>query len=233
MPVTVVDSLKGAFLTHLFLKEWPFNMKDLPVPDTSGSFEASLASRIVYDGSYWYQAMDELLQYYRQTGKLSDALKVAEASTLVFPYEEDSYITCYDISIKMRNIQKAEFHLQKAFQLNPQADKARELVALNLDMDEPERAMKYLEFLMKNDQTNMTAYSAMRGNIDMINTMKSNLLNSPDDIELINALARIYLQLGYKDAAGKYLNLALKVDPKNAGSLTLLKEAEALPGNYN
>jgi tetratricopeptide (TPR) repeat protein len=100
-------------------------------------------------------------------------------------------------------------------------------------MDEPERAMKYLEFLMKNDQTNMTAYSAMRGNIDMINTMKSNLLNSPDDIELINALARIYLQLGYKDAAGKYLNLALKVDPKNAGSLTLLKEAEALPGNYN
>ena len=233
MPITTVDSLKGIFLMNLFLKEWPFNRTDIPEPDTESSFEAKLANQIVYDGSFWYQAMGELSDYYQQNKDWAGALKVAEASTLAFPYEESSYVTSYRMSLKLNNLKKAEFHLNKAFQLNPDMDKARDLFSLNMDIDDTETSMTFLNFLIENDQKNNAAYSAMKGNVELINTLKSTLKISPDKIDPLNALAGIYLKLNYKNAAIKYLEMALKEDTNNTKSVELLEQAKALPNFYN
>ncbi len=233
MPLTTVDSLKGIFLMDLFLKEWPFNRTDIPEPDTENSFEAKLANQIVYDGSLWFQAMDELSKYYQQNEDWADALKVAEASMLEFPYEESSYAASYQMSLKLNNLKKAEFHLHKAFQLNPETDKARDLFSLNMDIDDTEKAKGFLAFLIENDQTNSVAYSAMKGNLELINTLKTTLEISPDKIDPLNALAGIFLKLNYKNAAIKYMEMALKEDPDNTQSLELLEQAKALPNFYN
>ena len=233
MPVTTVDSLKGVFLMNLFLKEWPFNRTDISEPNIESSFEAKLANQIVYDGSFWFQAMEELSNYYQQNENWNGALKVAEASILAFPYEENSYAESYRMCLKQNNLKKAEFHLQKAFQLNPGIDKARDLFSLNMDNDNVEKAMTYLNFLIENDKENKAAYSAMEENMELINTLKTTSKNVTDKTESLNALAGIYLKLRYKNATTKYLEMALKEEPNNTESLELLEQAKALPNFYN
>lgn len=232
MPITAVDSLKGTFTMNLLLKEWPFNKKDLPELDTESSLEARLANQIVYDGNYWFMAMDELSKYYQQNENWADALKVAESSILAFPYDEESYIESYNMSLKENDIKKAAFHLYKAFHLNPDLDKARGLFSLNMDMDDTEKALTYLNYLAENDQKNNAAYSTMKGNLELINTLKTIIKAEPDNIESINALANVYLQLRYKKATIKYLEMALTEDSDNTQSLDLMKQAEVLPDSY-
>ncbi len=233
MPLTSVDSLKGIFLMNLFLKEWPFNRTDILDSDIDSSFEASLANQIVYDASLWYKAMDKLSLFYQQKQDWNNALKVAEASILAFPYEESSYAEAYKISLKQNNLNRAEFHLHKAFQLNPDINKARDLFSLNMDLDKIDRAIKYLDFLIQNDSSNTSAYTAMKKNTEIIKSLKSTIEISPDDIESLNNIASIYLKINYKNATLKYLSTALKISPNNLQSLSLLEKAEALPDFYN
>ncbi len=232
MPLTTVDSLKGIYLMDLLLKEWPFNRTDISEPNLS-SLEANLANRVVYDAGYWYDAMGELSSYYQSRGDWSNALKVAEASMLAFPYEESSYAESYQMSLKNNNLEKAEFHLHKAFLLNPAVDKARDLFSLNMDIDKIESATYYLDFLLLNDKGNSEAYSLMKEKLNQINTLKLTLAENPDDVDLINQIASLFFQLNYKDVTIKYLEMSLRKDPNNSPAQELLEQAEALPNFYN
>lgn len=115
MPVTRVDSLKGAYEIAQLRTEWPFT--EASVPPTPHTFEEQLAMDLLHGKIAWHQAMDTLLPYYISQNRYPEALKVAEAALLEYPEEPVFYNTAAQLSIQLGKKEQAATYMQKAFEL--------------------------------------------------------------------------------------------------------------------
>jgi len=116
MPVTRVDSLKGAYEIAQLRAQWPFD--EPPVKIQPHSFEERLASDLLTGKIAWSQAMDELLPYYLKQNNYPEALKVAEAALLEYPEEVVFYRTAAQLSIQLGRNNQAALYMQKAYELS-------------------------------------------------------------------------------------------------------------------
>jgi len=117
MPVTRVDSLKGAYEIAQLRSKWPFN--ESPIDTRPHTFEERLASDLLAGKIAWNQAMDTLLPYYLGQNNYQNALKVAEATLLEYPEEPVFYKTAAQLSIQLGNTSQAALYMQKAYELSP------------------------------------------------------------------------------------------------------------------
>lgn len=115
LPVTKVDSIKGAYEITSLKMQWPFNepLKKLKPQ----SFEEKLAAGLLAKKIGWAQVMDTLMPYYVQQNNYPEALRVAESALLEYPYDAAFYEFAGKFSIMLSRNRQASLYMQKAFEL--------------------------------------------------------------------------------------------------------------------
>ncbi len=221
MPITQVDSLKGAYEIMLLKEGWPF-LQPLPPIDTSHkkTIEEQLAGALVVRQIAWGPAMNQLLNHYLQQNQAAAALQVTEALILEEPYQPVFYQQAGKLAMNLEQNPLAVLYLNKAFGLHPDPESARNLMITLLKMDQPAAALPYLNYLLSKDPGNQ----AQIGLLTMVNELielKQRLESDPDNLALLQAIAAQYLKFANTQAAWIYLNKAESLSPKDNGTLSL------------
>jgi tetratricopeptide (TPR) repeat protein len=223
MPITLVDSLTGAYRITKLKRSWPFNeggKEDLLDTGSNGSEEQKLAHDLVYGHIRWPEAMESLYSYYVGNNDLPKAKKVVEALILEYPEEASYYERAANVCGKLKDLDNAAFYFKKAFALSPLPEEARTLGVIYLDLDEPAEALPYLDYAINNlsDRRLMV----VKRYAEEIIQLERTAAKDSSDVTILHEIASRYLNMGDKDCASKYAEKILRADPKNSSALTLL-----------
>ena len=96
-----------------------------------------------------------------------------------------------------------------------------------MQSDKLDETKQYLAYIKQNDQSDRMSVQLLR-DIDEIASLKKELLESPRNIEITNALANYYLHFGNVETARKYIDKSLAINANNNVSAKLLQELNKL-----
>ncbi len=200
MPVTKVDSIKGAYEIAALKMRWPFNQpkQQLPV----NTFEEKLAADMLTGKISWNQSLDTLLPYYDQRNDYANALKVAETALLEYPYDATFYVFAGRYSQLLTKTNQAALYMHKAFQLQPTGELATMLTNLHLYSDEPELALYYVNYNISHSLSKKVLINTQQMIQQLCSLKKSFTKDRPDKSG--NQIAALYRQLGCETVAKKY-----------------------------
>jgi tetratricopeptide (TPR) repeat protein len=232
MPVTTVDSVYGGLVILFMKEEWPFYEPASYNKNKPKSYPEKLAVMIFLKQLNWEQAMDSLYRFYLGSGKVSEAIKVAKEVDYEHPDEWEISSEIGKLYLDIRNYDEALYYYKKAFYHNNRVDLARKIVLLLLQSDNLDETKQYLAYIRQNDQSDMMSIQLLR-DIDKIASLKKELLESPQNIEITNALANYYFHFGNVEATRKYIEKSLAINAKNNVSAKLLKELNKLINTDN
>ncbi|WP_461449719.1 SGNH/GDSL hydrolase family protein [Mucilaginibacter sp.] len=109
MPITHMDSLKGAYQMMMLKTGWPFNQ---PIPKdfkVENSISGELATKVALGHMKWNAAMEALYQYDQKNGDKANALTTAEGLVLQFPQTADLYNYVGNLNYQLKNYAKQHF----------------------------------------------------------------------------------------------------------------------------
>ncbi|QMU29055.1 GSCFA domain-containing protein [Adhaeribacter radiodurans] len=227
MPITMVDSLKGAYEIMMLKEGWPFNEPMLPEVKKEKTTEESLAGAVAVKQISWGEAMNRLLKHYLVNNNQRGALKVTEALLLNQPYDREIYVQAGKLSMNLDDYNKAAFYLKKAFDMENNLETAQSLYITMLKADKPEEAMPYLSYAASQNQSNFPL-SQLQLFVQQLIALKSRYQHDTTNINLSNQLAAGYLQFANTAAASKYINKSLRLDSDNGVALQLKKQVQAI-----
>ncbi len=210
MPITPVDSLKGVYEVEMLKEGWPFNPPVSTGVKRGRSVEENIAGSLLAEKLSWNEAMEQLMNYYLKEKNLQGALRVAEAVMLEYSYDPTFYVYAGQFSRQLKKNQQALLYLQKAFELQPNAQLARELFILHLKLDQPERAIPYVEYATIRSFSN-THTGGLKALLQTIVRLKTDLQADPVNGRLMNELAALYQQMGNTEVAAQYKGRALNI----------------------
>ncbi|HAH22164.1 MAG TPA: hypothetical protein DCL77_00060 [Prolixibacteraceae bacterium] len=227
MPVTIVDSLKGAYQIMLLKEKWPFNQ---PAPvdfNQLNSFEDQLALSLLYQKTTWIRAMRTQIDYYSKLNDQANVLKVAEASVL--QVVNNAYYLFYvgQLCVEQGLNQKAKVYLQHAFKLSPRVDTAQKLAILFLKDDQPEMALPYLIYLQQSDASRPVYASTILLAKNIIE-YKNKLNGGTADVGIMNQIAINYFKMQNNGIALQYAEKAFALDKSNKETSKLLRKIKSI-----
>ncbi|NJO01184.1 MAG: hypothetical protein HC880_05315 [Bacteroidia bacterium] len=218
MPFTRVDALYAQYKTWMLKERWPFN-EPMPRETTrKKSFEEKLAGGLAVRTIEWGDGLHALYDHYMKQQQYEKALKVIESLLLEFPYDLRLYTRVLSLAQRIKNYELAFLYARKAFDKNPSLEWARLAFINGLRLDETARSLPYLQYAVQGGQKELIPMLNMTG---MIDQMKQKLLAQGQDLATIRQIAQYYMQIGNFRAAGKYVNMALALAPKDETSLAL------------
>ncbi len=216
MPISRVDSLAALYRMGNLKRSWPFSESmtadSMPVVSTEDRIAYALANK----QTDWYSAMDTLYNYYISHDQFNAAKTVAEGLVLEYPEDPAYALKTGNLYGKLNNYRKAIFYFKRAFEISPAPELAKTLFVLYLKMDRPVEAMVFINYLA-GTQSNQSLMGVKTLTQDIIELEKKD----STQIQAVNEIAQKYMQMGNKDGARKYNELALRVSPAS-------KEARAL-----
>lgn len=203
LPVTRVDSIKGAYETAALKMHWPFHdtARQLPVQ----TFEERLASQLLTKQRTWNNMLDTLMPYYVQQGNYPQALKVAESAILEYPRDATFYVFAANCARQLKDTLKNEIYQAKAFRLRPSSELAKQLVDLYLSMDEPDISFTYLDYLIYNNRSSSNLVAVKKMLTEVIDSKKK--LEEGFSKPIALRIAAVYNKLGYDSIASMYANM--------------------------
>ena len=203
LPVTRVDSIKGAYETATLKMHWPFHdtARQLPVQ----TFEERLASQLLTKKLTWNNMLDTLMPYYIQQGNYPQALRVAESAILEYPRDATFYVFAANCARQLKDTLKNEIYLAKAFGLNPSSELAKQLVDFYLGMDEPASCFVYLDYLIHSNRSSAGLAAVKKMLTEVLDAKKKLADSFSKPIAL--QIAAVYNKLGYDSIAAKYVNM--------------------------
>lgn len=211
MPVTVVDSLKGAYEILTLKQGWPFHQSLPPSPKRNGSVEAKLAGALLAQQLAWNEAMEQLMNYYLRQNDARRALRVAEAVLLEYPYDPTFYFYAGKFSQQAGQPQLAALYLRKAFERQPSAQLAQQLFGLHLQLDQPAQAIPYLAYARART-TDPRRLDEVTAFLETLVSQKNQLATDSTNAPLLRAVADAYQQLGHPAVAARYARRAARTD---------------------
>ncbi|GAB3797889.1 hypothetical protein GCM10028819_17830 [Spirosoma humi] len=227
MPLTAVDSLKGAYEIMILKEGWPFNIPMPAEEKRAKTFEEQLAGALVVKQITWQEAMNQLVSSYVSQKKLALARKVTEALSLEYPYDAALYNRAGKLCLSLNDPEPAIVYLKKAFRLTNSFDTAQQLFIALLKLDRPEEALPYLQFAAKNNQTQF-GLNELESFVQQLITVKQQFTKDTTNVRLSNQLAAGYLKFANTTAAAKYVENTLRVDGHNAIALRLKQQIHRL-----
>ena len=227
MPVTTVDSVYGGLVILFMKEEWPFFEPASYDKNKPKSYPEKLAVMIFLKQLNWEQAMDSLYRFYLGNGKVSEAIKVAKEVDYEHPDEWRISSEIGKLYLDIQDYNEALYYYKKAFYYDNRVDLARKIVLLLLQSDKLDETKQYLAYIRKNDQSDRMSVQLLR-DLDEIASLKKELLESPRNIEITNALANYYLHFGNVETARKYIDKSLAINANNNVSAKLLQELNKL-----
>jgi tetratricopeptide (TPR) repeat protein len=220
MPITVVDSLTGAYRIAMLQRSWPFNGGGAQDSLPAGTVEQRLAHDLVSKQIRWRDAMENLYSYYVGTDSLLKARTVMEAMVLEYPMEASYCERAANIYGKLNDPENAAFYFKKAFALSPSPENARTLFVIYLDLDRPADAIPYLDYSIHNGGDNRLI--AIKRYAEEIIQLERERDKGFSGVSILNEIAGRYFRMGNKEGASKYLGEALRMEPGNKEALSLM-----------
>ena len=197
-PVLEFDSLAGEYACLKLRKGFPFYEKDLPTVSPQTEIE-KIAAKYVQQKN-WFQSMDQLYQYAFHSKNEQLCLDILKVRIIDNPYD----LTFLNQGGKFAEIRK-EYHLAvflytRSFRLDPTIQTAQNLVAVHLRLDQPDQALPYIEYMIKNGNSTFNGLKTFCNKIIQYKQIPD--WRSNDSIR--HAIRSIYLQMGNKEAANLY-----------------------------
>lgn len=227
MPITLVDSLKGAYEIMMLKEGWPFNEPIAEEVDVKKSYESQLAGGLSVKQISWSDAMKELFTHYIQEKNYTSALKVTEALLLENPYDPVYYRQAGKLSMDLELLSGTGFYLKKAFALQPDFETAKGLFITLLKSDQPKEAMEYLNYAVANKPSD-GSLAGLQSFVTQIITLKNLYDKNPTDVQLSNQIAAAYLKFANTAAASIYVEKSLKLAHNNPTALALQQQIQEL-----
>ena len=224
MPVTAVDSLRGAYETMILKEGWPFNEPLPPAEDREKTVEEALAGRLVVQQVTWEEAMQQLLRHYVQTERPLKAMRVAEALVLEHPQDARTYQRAGALALEAEAEAKGLRYLKRAFALSPTLELAQTLFVALLKQDQPETALPYLDYAVQTHGK----FAELRSFAQNIVLLKQAYVRDTSQHELALRVAAAYLRFANADAARPYVNRVLTAEPTNPAAQELQAKIDQL-----
>lgn len=200
MPVVKIDSLKGAFVVQFMKSEWPFNQPDTFKLKPSASFEEKMAWKVAYKEGDQILLYDSISDYYLRKGQIDVLAKLLESCYLNPPFDEAIPISIAKCYFTLGNDSIAGFYLKKAFDLSPTIEIAKKGVNTYLDIDQPEKSLPFLAFLVDQKVLDVRLLNGVQSLVGL----KSQLVLNTTDSRIRNQIGILYLSLGKEKVAMKY-----------------------------
>lgn len=203
-PITPVDSFRGLYEVYMLRESWPFNEK---IPDSvtsKGSYIEQLAGGLSVKQLLWNQAIAMLEEYYVKNNDKAGQLKVNEAFALEFNYDPQFPKKAGKLCEETGDYERAVFNYRKAFQLEPSFENAKKTFLNYLRLDQPEKAMPYIDYAVSNNTGKYDMVSFKNLVLKVID-LKKKSQQSPRDKDLLQQIATTYSELGNETGSAKYL----------------------------
>jgi tetratricopeptide (TPR) repeat protein len=217
MPVTGVDSLNGAYTIMMLKTRWPWNQ---PIPSgfkRGNSVGEQLAGGVAVNRVSWMDAMNELYRYSARTKDNVTALKAVGAIALEKPDNTIYKLYAGRLSFESGEDSDALFYFRQAYDLDPSPANTQTMYLAYLKMDQPERAMGYIDAAM-GLQPNNQQLPIVKSLVGQIIQLKHQLgaspgarvamasqPASPEDEKIRRLIALDYHHAGADEAAAKYV----------------------------
>ncbi|WAC14068.1 hypothetical protein [Dyadobacter pollutisoli] len=226
MPITGVDSLKGAYEIMILKEGWPFNVPMPADEKREKTIEEQLAGAMVVKQITWKEAMARLQNHYAALHDTASVLRVVEALSLDNPLDITFYDQAGKLSLALHEDEKAVVYWSKAFRKEQSFERARQLFITFLKLDRPEKALPYIQYAAANN-TSRFNLSELQNFVEQQLALKGMFEKDTANIMLSNRLAAGYLQFANAAAAGKYVSRSLKLDPDNATALKMQEQIKS------
>ena len=224
MPVTAVDSLRGAYETMILKEGWPFNEPMPPVEEGEKTVEEALAGRLVVQQVTWDEAMQQLLRHYVQTEQRTQAMRVAEALVLEHPQDARVYQQAGTLAQQAQAEGKGLLYLDRAFALSPTLEVAQILFVALLKQDQPKAALPYLDYAVQTHGK----FAELRSFAQNVMRAKQMYRQDTSRSELALRVASAYLRFANATAARPYVDQALAADPTDPAARELRAKIDQL-----
>jgi tetratricopeptide (TPR) repeat protein len=221
MPIPAVDSLAGAYKIANLKSSWPFNA----APDRDSVQPRTFEERVAFDLAYrrisWENAMDQAYNHYIESKNYREAREIVESLILEKPLDASLYSKSAMLSGQLGDERNALFSFQKAFKLAPSFETARYLFVLFLKMDEPEKALPYLDYAISNNPSGFNL-SQVRALVLEVVALRARLPAGSSNVQLFGRIASAYSRMDNRDGALLYARKVLELDAKDKVALQLI-----------
>lgn len=221
MPVPIIDSLAGAYKVANLKRSWPFNAALAQDSLKSETFEERVAFDLAYRRISWENAMDQAYNHYIERKDYPQARKIVESLILERPADASLYSRSAMLSGQLGDERRALFSFQKAFSIAPSFETARYLFVLFLKMDEPEKAIPYLDYAISNNSSRLNL-APIRALVQEVISLRSKLPADSSNISVLNRVAAAYYKMDNRDGALLYARKVLALNKDDEAALKLV-----------
>lgn len=221
MPVPLIDSLAGAYKVANLKRSWPFNTALAQDSLKSETFEERVAFDLAYRRISWENAMDQAYNHYIERKDYRQARKIVESLILERPADASLYSKSAMLSGQLGDERRALFSFQKAFSIAPSFETARYLFVLFLKMDQPEKAIPYLDYAISNNTSRLNL-TPLRALVQEVVSLQSRLPADSSDISVLNRVATAYYKMDNRDGALLYARKVLALNARDGEALRLV-----------
>ncbi|HWV65044.1 hypothetical protein [Chitinophaga sp.] len=220
MPITVIDSLSGAYKIAHLKRSWPFNTGQVHDTTLISSAEEQLAYEVAFRKTSWEAALQQLYNGYNQNGDFARAATIMAAWVQEHPTEAAYYEEAGNYNGKLDNTAEAIFYFKKAFALSPAFDVARTLFVLYLKQDDAGKALPYLNYAIDHNERRLNLLP-VKDCLLQILELQTVAAREPANIAVLNRIAGLYYRMGNKDGAELYIEKVLQASPGNRDALNM------------
>lgn len=221
MPIPAIDSLAGVYKIANLKNSWPFNAaldRDTLNTDT---FEERVAFDLAYRRISWENAMDQAYGHYIEAGNYREAREIVEALILEQPADAALYSKSAMLSGQLGDERNALLNFQKAFRLAPSFETARYLFVLLLKIDEPEKAIPYLDYAISNNTSGLNL-TPVRTLVQEVVSLRAGFSVDSSNVAVLNRIASAYYKMDNRDGALRYARKVLRLNARDATALQLM-----------
>ena len=224
MPITVVDSLLGAYETMMLKEGWPFYEAIEDFDRNNRTEPEKIAGQLSVKQLTLNESRERLYNYYYKKKDYKNALKVAEAVNLAYPEDAEFYLKSAGLAMNLSDIPKARYLFDKALKLRPSSPLAKKIAINFIIADEFQTAQTYLTFALEKNPNDATL-SQLKRSLGIVLSATDSMPTAKNSYEFLN-IAQHYLLLGKANKAETYIDAVLKKFPKNSNALLLAKRLE-------
>jgi tetratricopeptide (TPR) repeat protein len=221
------DSLRGAYEIGMLKEGWPFNEPLPAAARREKTVEEKLAGALAVKQLAWGEAMRQLQGHYLRSKEEAAALRVTEALALEYPHEPGYWAQAGGLCMNLGQYERAVFYLKKSFDRENTFATAKNLFVTLLKLDRPEEARVYLAYAAAYNASG-TPLDPLLGLVDRIVALKAAYRQDSARVPRCIQLAETYLQFANGTAARKYVDEALRLEPRNPAALALRAQIETL-----
>lgn len=221
MPISRIDSLAGIYKVANLKNSWPFRGNMQSDSFRVERFEEQTAYALANRKLGWNEAMSEAYNHYMAKSDYPEARKIVESLILEQPYDQRYYMKSAMLSGQMHREDDALFSFRKAFELVPSYESARYLFVLYLKKDQPEKALPYLDYAIRNNASG-SDLPRVRTLAGEVVSLKAGMRADSTNVGVLNRIASAYYQMDNRDGALHYARKILRLRANDPAALQLI-----------